>query len=161
MADNQNLADGFGNGVVFNETGMEIVAAPGKNLNLVTSDGGELTANGEPITGGGVTSFNSRTGAVVPESGDYSYSEISGTPVFADAEVPTTFTTNAEYILAHTPNPLASLQVFIDDTSLGTDGCNKLLVQGTDYHLGGTGNTHIIYDVTPTATNKIVCWYRH
>jgi hypothetical protein len=81
-----------------------------------------------------------------------------GSPNFADNETPSTWSTNHEYILAHTPNPSASLQVFIDDTTLGTYGCTKLLVQGNDYHLSGT---HIVYDVSPTATNTIKCWYRY
>ena len=82
-------------------------------------------------------------------------------PNFMDNETPVTWTSNLEYILSHTPNPLGSLAVSIDDTVLGANGCNKLLVQGVDYHLGGTGNTHILYDVIPAATNKIRCSYRY
>ena len=82
-----------------------------------------------------------------------------GGPNFADNETPSTWTTNHEYILAHTPNPTSSLQVFIEDTSLGpTYGMKKLLIQGVDYHLSGN---HIVYDVTPSATNLIRCWYRY
>lgn len=81
-------------------------------------------------------------------------------PVFVDDETPATFTTNAEYILAHTPSPLSSLQVFINSEAIAKPGQDRLLVQGLDYHLGGAGNTHIIYDLTPTATNTIRCWYR-
>lgn len=46
--------------------------------------------------GGGVTSFNTRTGAVVPASGDYSFSEISGTATAAQLPAATT---SAEGIL--------------------------------------------------------------
>lgn len=34
-------------------------------------------------TPGGVTSFNTRTGAVTAQTGDYSYSQITGTPTLA------------------------------------------------------------------------------
>ncbi len=81
-------------------------------------------------------------------------------PTFVDNETPTTFTTNAEFVLANTPNPLSSLLVFINSEAVPKPGCDRLLVQGVDYHLGGTGNKHIIYDVTPTATNTIKAFYR-
>lgn len=42
-----------------------------------------LMNSGGSSGGSGVTSFNTRTGAVVPASGDYSFSEISGTATIA------------------------------------------------------------------------------
>lgn len=218
MSDNQNLADGFGNAVVFNETGMEIEAAPGKNLNINSSHGGQVLINGLAPSTGGVASFNGRTGVVVPEANDYTGitnlslddgvsliefdstngeivmqdgtnndsvtldgsgnatiaaqsqiqlnaptvlingSPIAAPPIFVDAEVPSTFTTNHAYDLANVPNPPESLQVFVDDTSLGDTGCNVLLVQGVDYTLTN-GGTRIQY-ATAIITNKIVCFYR-
>jgi hypothetical protein len=49
-------------------------------------DGAYLSANGgayfliQPTGAGGVTSWKSRTGAVVPQNGDYSYSQLSSPP---------------------------------------------------------------------------------
>jgi hypothetical protein len=79
-------------------------------------------------------------------------------PNFADNETPTTWSTNTEYVLAHTPNPTASLQVFVEDSALGgVNGMNKLLVLGVDYTMSGT---HIL--ITPAMTiNKIKAWYRY
>lgn len=113
-----------------------------------------------PSGGATVTSFKGRTGAVVPTTGDYDTTQISG---FVDAEVPTTFNTNADYDLAQNPNPLSSLQVFINSEAVPKPGQDRLLVQGTDYQLvAGThgSSARIHYLVTPTATNSIVCWYR-
>lgn len=113
-----------------------------------------------PAAAGGVTSFKGRTGAVVPAANDYDTTQISG---FVDAEVPTTFNTNADYDLAQNPNPLSSLLVFINSEAIPKPGQDRLLVQGTDYSLiAGThgSNARIHYLVTPTATNSIVCWYR-
>lgn len=47
----------------------------------ITIQNGVITAN----VAGGVTSFNGRTGAVTPQSGDYSYSDISNTPTLGTA----------------------------------------------------------------------------
>ena len=92
----------------------------------------------------GVTSFNSRTGAVLPAANDYAANQLSG---YASGEVPSTFNTNSEYVLAHTPNPASSVQVFVNGV---------YLVQGTDYNIVGT---HIVY-VAPIVTNTIVAFYQ-
>ena len=55
----------------------------------ITSNNGVLSAQAQSS---GVSSFNGRTGAVSPQSGDYSYSDISGTPTLGTAaakDVPT------------------------------------------------------------------------
>jgi hypothetical protein len=216
-----NVIDGFGGRLQTDETGVELQAAPGKNINLITTDGGEVQANGSPIGAGGVTSFDGRSGAVVPEANDYSNvpdlelddgvsaivfttgdgsvavqdgaldsvlcngggnlilsaaSEVQivapsltlngnpiAVPTFVDAEVPATFNTNHDYDLLNAPNPLLSLQVFINSEASQHPGQDRLLVQGTDYQLttGAHGpNTRIHYLLIPTATNSIVCWYR-
>jgi hypothetical protein len=211
-----NVVDGFQNSVRLNEDGLVLTATPGEDLQLETSDGGQVLINGSPVATGGVDSWNGRTGIVVPEANDYTNVPdlslddgisliefnsgdesvtmqdanndsvicdggghlqlnasvsvdvvapsftINGSPisfpVFVDAEVPSTFTTNHAYDLAHAPNPPASLQVFVDDTTLGATGCNVLLVQGVDYTLTN-GGTRIQYG-SAIITNKIVCWYR-
>ncbi len=63
---------------------------------VVKVDGSTITANNGVISAAaqatGVTSFNGRSGAVSPQSGDYSYSDISGTPTLGTAaakDVPT------------------------------------------------------------------------
>lgn len=91
-------------------------------------------------------------------------SPIGGVPNFADSETPATFNTNADYDLLRAPNPLLSLQVFINSEAVPKPGQDRLLVQGVDYSLttGAHGpNTRIHYLVTPTATNTIRCWYRY
>lgn len=68
--------------VVITNLGYTGNAAPGAT---VTSGVKVTPAGVQGATGatGGVASFNARTGAVVPASGDYSYSQITGTPAIA------------------------------------------------------------------------------
>lgn len=87
-----------------------------------------------------------------------------GVPNFADSETPATFNTNSDYDILRAPNPLLSLQVFINSEAVPKPGQDRLLVQGVDYSLttGAHGpNTRIHYLVAPTATNTIRCWYRY
>jgi hypothetical protein len=83
-----NVTDGVGNLVKCDENGLLLQAAPGENINLITSEGGEVIANGTPVGGGGVTSFNGRTGAVLPESGDYDAADITGLDAAIEANSP-------------------------------------------------------------------------
>ena len=52
MADNNpaNITDGVGNKVKCDENGVLISAAPGENINVVTSDGGEVYINGSTVS---------------------------------------------------------------------------------------------------------------
>src|SRR5260370_37411387 len=95
---------------------------------------------------GVVTSFNGRTGAVVPVANDYRANQNSGQ---AQSEVPATFTTNNAYTLANTPNPLNSLELFVN---------GAYLVQGTDYTLGAPANTRITFAV-PIVVSTIIAFY--
>jgi hypothetical protein len=55
MADNKpaNVADGYGNRMQVDENGILVQAAPGENINLVTSEGGEAFLNGTSLGSGG------------------------------------------------------------------------------------------------------------
>jgi len=73
-----NITDGQGNQVTLDgRNGIIIQVAPGADLEILVSGGGFATINGADIdTGGGsggVTSFNTRTGDVVPEQEDYEF----------------------------------------------------------------------------------------
>lgn len=46
----------------------------------VSANGAAYFKVGASAGGGGVTSYNGRTGAVTPQSNDYSYSQLSGKP---------------------------------------------------------------------------------
>ena len=48
----------------------------------ITASNGVISATPQAT---GVTSFNGRTGAVSPQSGDYAYSDITGTPTLGSA----------------------------------------------------------------------------
>ena len=56
-----------------------LLSAVGAVAQIAPNNGGVMTPNAPASSGGsGVTSFNSRTGAVVPANGDYSIGQISG-----------------------------------------------------------------------------------
>src|SRR5215471_11181752 len=69
-------------------------------------------------------------------------------PTFNDNETPATSVANSEYDLANTPNPAASVQLFVN---------NVLFVQGVDWHF--TTAKHIVFD-TAAIVSSIKAWYR-
>jgi hypothetical protein len=58
------------------------VTTPPSATYCFANDTFSVSRNGGPYTAlvAGVSSFNGRTGAVLPATGDYTYAEISGTP---------------------------------------------------------------------------------
>lgn len=63
-------------------TGASVTLCPVPNDGLYLAVGsGAFSKVATGSTSAGVTSFNGRTGAVVSANGDYSYSQLSGTPI--------------------------------------------------------------------------------
>lgn len=74
------------------------VCATGPDGNVLTASQGKWTSAAPTGGTGAVSSVFGRTGVVVAQSGDYSYSQISGTPslgplaILASGAIPTGFT---------------------------------------------------------------------
>jgi hypothetical protein len=117
--------------------------------------GGSSWGPGTPSgggSGGTIDSVFGRTGAVIAQTGDYSYSQISGTPIFVDQITPSGSVNgvNINFTLPGTPNPTSSLYVWLN---------GMLMAQGIDYTV--TGNS-FFFIVSPPATGDILlASYRH
>jgi hypothetical protein len=86
-----------GGGTVTNEAIDDRVAAllqAGPNISLNYNDAANTLTISASGSGGGVTSFNGRTGAVVPAPNDYSYTDIANFDVGVDNRVGFIVSTN-------------------------------------------------------------------
>lgn len=92
---------------------------------------------------GGVSSFNTRTGAVVPASGDYSFTQVSGTLGVARGGTGLTSIASGQMLYASTTNTLAQLN---PNTGLSISGgnLNVSLASFTTDNLS-QGSTNIYY----------------
>lgn len=81
-------------GVVLSGSGntMTVLAPDSSTTKVLTSGGASANPSWQPV-GGGVTSFNSRTGAVVPANNDYTWAQINKT-VSSLADLSTRAVTN-------------------------------------------------------------------
>lgn len=96
----------------------------GTGISISNADG---VAGNITVTNTGVTSFNSRTGTVIPTSGDYSFSLISGTAAATQGGTGQTTYTLGDIIYSSASNTLAKLagntttaKQYLSQTGTGT-----------------------------------------
>jgi len=95
------------------------ITAPGVAGNVLTSDGAGNWTSAAP-SAGSVTSVFGRTGAVVATSGDYSFSQISGTAAVTQGGTGLTSTTINQLLYSSAANTIAGLAT-ANNAILGTD----------------------------------------
>ena len=116
-------------------------------VNSVTAGSGitvSSTSGSPTITNSGVLSFNGRTGAVVPDSGDYTFADIADTATNAQLAGPLveSLTSNASTLAVTNPTDVGAANVDLNLANANTWTATQTYEAGTTYTASGAAGSY-------------------